>query len=291
MLSGGRGVRLPPSPRLWRTAVALTEAGQADPCGPATAFAPNGRYGESRRSLRRRRKVSHYVALRTTALIVLSLALAATPAAAEVQLTIDGGRVTLSAKNATVGQILAEWAKVGQTRIVNGERVAGGPVSMELTNIPELDAIEILLRSAGGYVLAPRPVETAKASRYDRILIFPTSSIMSGTPRPTVAAAPPQAPPRPFPQPVQPNQPAAQSDDNDGPVERPNPAGTAVQNPRPPVFNTFPQPTPPPQTTTPPARAPASTLTAPVGVAVPGMVVPTPQPAGQPGAPAAPQQR
>lgn len=228
--------------------------------------------------------------MKTTALIVSSLVLLATPAAAEVQLTIDGGRVTLSAKNATVGQILAEWAKVGQTKIVNGERVAGGPVTMELTNVPELDAIEILLRSAGGYVLAPRRVETAQASRYDRILIFPTSSIMSGTPRPTVAATPPPAPPRPFPQSVQPNQPVAQSDDNDGPVERTIPAGAAVQNPRPPVFNTFPQPTPP-QTTTPPAGAPASTLTAPVGVAVPGMVVPTPQPAGQPGAPAAPQQR
>jgi hypothetical protein len=219
----------------------------------------------------------------------LSLALLATPAAAEVQLTIDGGRVTLSAKNATVGQILAEWAKVGQTKIVNGERVAGGPVSIELANVPELDAIEILLRSAGGYVLAPRRVETAKASRYDRILIFPTSSIMSGTPRPAVAATPSAAPPRPFPQPAQPNQPGAQSDDNDGPVN-PTAAGAAFQNPRPPVFNTFPQPTPP-QTTTTPGAAPTTTLTAPVGVAVPGMVAPTPQPAGQPGAPTTPQPR
>ena len=64
--------------------------------------------------------------------------------------------MSLSAKNATVGQILAEWAKVGQTKIVNAERVGGGPMTLELTDVPEAEALEILLRSAGGYVLAPR---------------------------------------------------------------------------------------------------------------------------------------
>jgi uncharacterized protein YqeY len=83
--------------------------------------------------------------------------------------------VSLSAKNATVGQILAEWARVGQTKIVNAERVSGGPMTLELTNVPEAEAIEILLRSAGGFLLAPRQVETANASRFDRILILPPS--------------------------------------------------------------------------------------------------------------------
>jgi hypothetical protein len=163
-------------------------------------------------------------------------------------------------------------------------------MSIELTNVPEVDAIEILLRSAGGYVLAPRPVETAKASRYDRILIFPTSSsIASSTPRPVAAAAPTPAPQRPFLQQVQPNQPGTPPDDIDGLQDHPNVPGPAAQNQRPPVFTTFPQPAP--QQTTPPPAAPTSSVTAPVGVAVPGMVVPAPQPAAQPGAPATPQQR
>ena len=34
------------------------------------------------------------------------------------------GRVTISAKDATIRQILAEWARVGQTRFVNAERVS-----------------------------------------------------------------------------------------------------------------------------------------------------------------------
>src|SRR5260221_9881046 len=113
---------------------------------------------------------------------------AAAPAAAEVQLTIAGGRVTLSAKNATPAQILAEWAKVGQTKIVNAERVTGAPMTLELTNVTEVEAIEVLLRSAGGYLLAPRRAAAPNASRYDRILILPPSTTVASAPR--VVSAP-----------------------------------------------------------------------------------------------------
>lgn len=220
------------------------------------------------------------------------LVLVARPAAAEVHVTIDpGGRVTVSAKNATVGQILAEWARVGQTKIVNPERAGGGVLTIELTNVPEVEAIEIILRSAGGYVLAPRRTEMANASLYDRILILPQSSPVSAA-RPAAAAVPQPrpgvpTPPRPF-APTVPGQvaaPQAAQDDNDDPTDRP--AAAAAPAVRPPVFNTFPQAAP--QRTDPPApSAPTTTVTMPVGVAVPGMVVPAPQPAAQPGAAAQP---
>ena len=45
------------------------------------------------------------------------------PAAADVTVTIADGHVSISAANATVRQILTEWARVGQTRIVNLDRV------------------------------------------------------------------------------------------------------------------------------------------------------------------------
>src|SRR5438067_3086463 len=84
--------------------------------------------------------------------------LAAAPAArAEVQLSLRNGRVTIVAKDATVRQILAEWARVGRTKIVNGERIPGGPLTLELRDVPEGEALDVLLRSLSGYIAAPRP--------------------------------------------------------------------------------------------------------------------------------------
>src|ERR1700693_1336441 len=133
--------------------------------------------------------------------ITVALALTAslafvTQARAEVHLPIRDGRVTLSAAGATVHEILIEWAKVGQTKIVNAERVTGGPITLQLTNVSEEQALDVILRSVSGYVAAPRPMVNPGASRFDRILIMLTS-----TPPPVVAGAapPPGFPPRQFP--------------------------------------------------------------------------------------------
>ena len=224
--------------------------------------------------------------------VFVGVVIGARAASAEVQLTMTAGRVSLSAKNATIGQILAEWARIGQTKIVNAERVPGGPMTLELKNVPEVEALQILLRSAGGYVLAPRQAGTANASQYDRILILPQSSV-SSAPRVAAVGPPPPPQPRPF-APPQPGQialqpPPADNNNADDPPERPV-ATPANQNVRPPVFNTFPQAAP--QRTEPAAPpAPSTSVTVPVGVSVPGMVVPVPQPAGQPGVVAPPQQQ
>ncbi len=91
------------------------------------------------------------------ALIVAGMALLGTPAWAQVHVTIAGGNVTVSARDATIRQILTEWARVGQTRIVNLDRLSGAPMSLELTNIPEAQALETVLRSIdGGRALAER---------------------------------------------------------------------------------------------------------------------------------------
>ena len=114
---------------------------------------------------------------------------------ADVRITMREGRVSLSAKDATVRQILTEWARVGRTQIVNVERIAGGPITIEFTNVPEAEALDMLLRSLSGYMVAPRAVAIADASNFDRIIVMPTSA----SPRPAVSAsasAPP--PPAPF---------------------------------------------------------------------------------------------
>jgi hypothetical protein len=232
--------------------------------------------------------------------LALAQMLAAVPVSADVQLSMRDGRVSLKATNATVREILAVWAKIGQARIINGERITGGPVTLELMNVTEGQALDVLLRSVAGYMVAPRPTAVPNASEFDRILILPTSTA------PRVAAPPPSpafpqpsfTPPAsstPPPQFIPSPQPTAgpqytvpqppDGEDSCGPVPPPPPL-------RGPMFNTFPAPSQPgaqPIGITPtrgvnvPAGASTPGPKMPVGVSVPGMVVPQPPP--QPGPP------
>jgi hypothetical protein len=85
------------------------------------------------------------------------------------------GQVNLRAQNATARAILAEWARRGGTTIVNGDRIAGAPLTLELTGVTERQALDIVLRGVAGYMLAPRRAGTSGVSMFDRILILPTS--------------------------------------------------------------------------------------------------------------------
>jgi hypothetical protein len=224
---------------------------------------------------------------------VLAALAAASAASAEVHLTIQGGRVTLVAKDATVRQILAEWERVGRTKVINAERIAGGPLTLEMTNVPEQKALDMLLRSVSGVLLAPRAVAIDNLSAFERIIVMPPS-----------AAPPPPATPPPASGQGAFQPPRAADDDQE---ERPNPGG-GPQN-RGPAF-VFPQPQVvnpqapnppgalggqtqqptlvfPPQGVTgapPPISAypGVSPSATPAGVSVPGMVVPAPAaPPGQ----------
>ena len=88
---------------------------------------------------------------------------------------MSDGRVSLKATNATVREILAEWAKVGQARIVNGERLTGLPMTLELTERDRGPGTRRPVALGRGYMAAPRPSAIPNASQFDRILILPTS--------------------------------------------------------------------------------------------------------------------
>jgi hypothetical protein len=216
-------------------------------------------------------------------------------ASADVRMTMQNGRVSIVAKDATVRQILTEWARVGQTKIVNVERIPGGPITIELTNVSEAQALDVLLRALSGYITALRPVEANNLSQFDRIIIMPTVA--------SVRPAPSSSPPPPvFQQAPQFNQQPIVGDDEPD-DQRPSPAASVPPN-RGPVFNTFPQPQVlnpqpgapsafpgqqpqpiggmPQQGAAPQAPVNSAVPTAPYGgVAVPGMVAPAPPP--QPG--------
>lgn len=238
--------------------------------------------------------------LQTSLIALFSLTLVSATASADVKVSIQDGRVSIVARDATVRQILTEWARVGQTKIVNVERIPGGPQTIELTNVPEAEALDVLLRAISGFIAAPRTTPAgANASQFDRIVVMPTAA----APRPAASSAPP---PMPAAMPQMPQQVAEDDADDErpaAPVPMPPPGA-----PRGPVFNQFPQPQvvnpqgqPMPQPfnpvqpqvvqpqvvqpqAQPPVQQPSAQPTAPFGgVAVPGMVAPAPQQPGQPG--------
>jgi hypothetical protein len=210
------------------------------------------------------------------------------PASAQsISVQFNDGLVTVNAENAQVRQILAEWARLGGTTFVNGDRVPGGPVTLQLENVSEREALDVLLRSASGYMVAAREVPGAGASAFDRILILPTSS----APQPTAASF---APP-PIARPVPEFEPEFLFDPDD-PEE--NPPGDAAQpepenrqqNPRvrvpfaPPNVNGRPLPPQPFQPDpddlpedSEPEEAPDNPFGVPPGSSRPGVITPVPE--------------
>jgi hypothetical protein len=124
--------------------------------------------------------------LRATAVLAAAVAvLAAGPAAAQqVTLSMRNGLVTLQATNVPVRQILAEWARVG--RVAIGEKIAATPVTLQLADVSERQALDTILRGVAGYLVSSRPGTPDPAQfQFDKVVILPTS------------AAPPPPPPGP----------------------------------------------------------------------------------------------
>ena len=189
----------------------------------------------------------------------IGVSLAAWPAAAgELKLTMQNGRVTIVADNVPLRQILQEWARVGQTKIVNAEKVLGPNVTLQLIDASERDALDVLLRSASGYIAAPRAVPMANAAIYDRVTIMATSRAPAATAN-TMAAPTFQRPPQ---QPIE----------DDEPINVGMPPPPQAN----PVVGQFPGMPPQPGMAPPQLQpgAPQAPLTSPR----PGAVAPPPQP-------------
>ena len=107
---------------------------------------------------------------------VVLLGCAASSSAQTVSLQFNNGTVTVNAQNASLRTILTEWARLGGTRIVNHERLGGAPVTVELTNVTEQYALDVLLRTAAGYVVTARTGSGGGASMVGGLVILPTTS-------------------------------------------------------------------------------------------------------------------
>jgi hypothetical protein len=190
-------------------------------------------------------------------------------ASGEVHVTMHDGRVSLSAKDATLREILDAWAVAGQTAIVNADGITStAPLTLELVDMKEDDALAVLLRSLTGYLTILRPARSANVSSFERIVLLPTSvvehdSTVTNTPAP--AENTPPARPRP-----------QQTVMINGVARLIGPNGTLVEDDQqdapPPARMTVP---PPPPVHAQPA-SPAPTAAVPIGSATPGAPVPAP---------------
>jgi hypothetical protein len=238
------------------------------------------------------------------AVVLLCVACAA-PASAQqsVKLEFKDGRVSLNAQNAPLRAILSEWARLGGSIIVNGDRVSGAPVTLELVAVPERQALDTLLRSVAAYMLAPRRAGSIGASTFDRILILPTSAAPRNPPPPANAALAAPRPLVPRPQPiVSPNIPTEAPDANDADTIPPAdlvPQPRVVRPPQPLPGNGITVPTPvaePDGAATEPvivggtAPTPGNPFGIPAGSSArPGVISPVPQqPAPNPNQPSQP---
>ena len=142
--------------------------------------------------------------LRTTVVAAFSLVLViggvgvglpgpATLVAAEgLEVSFRNGRVTVIADEVPVVAILDEWSRLGNTRFVdaNALQLARQPVSLHIVDVPEAEALRILLRDAADFIAAPRAQAAEGASRFDRVLVMATSRARAGsTFAPSTAAA------------------------------------------------------------------------------------------------------
>ena len=102
-----------------------------------------------------------------------------------IRFTIGEGRVTLITSDAPLGDILAEWERAGSTRFVDAGELDEVPVSLHLVDVPEAEALRLLLRPAAGYLAVPRAPLTPGAAVYDRIKIL---AVRSRSPMPRSVA-------------------------------------------------------------------------------------------------------
>ena len=225
----------------------------------------------------------------TFLLLTISVLVLTAPVAlaGDVRVTMNNGRVSVSAHDATLKEILDAWGREGQTAFVNADRIpTTAPITIEISDSTEEDALAVLLRPLSGYLAMRRAsAPAAHASAFARVVLLPTSVanrdsavIANNTPPPVFA--PPAPPPT---QTVMINGVARLIGPNGALIEDDQQDAPPPNNPRGFTRGDAPPPAPP----APPVRLPQPSV-APgvVGSPTPGVVIAPPPPV-----PVAPAQR
>ena len=126
--------------------------------------------------------------------VVAAMALAGPVAADDLELSFSAGRVTVVAADVPLAAILDEWTRLGDTRFVAAAGLPARAVSVRLVDVPEREALRVLLRAAGGYVAESRSASQPGVSAFERVLVMPGAR-RRAAPGGSLARVPRSAPP------------------------------------------------------------------------------------------------
>jgi hypothetical protein len=194
-------------------------------------------------------------------------------AAQPLTLVIQNGALSVTARNASVREILDRWAQATGGEIVNSEQVPSTPVTLTLEAVTEREAFAILLLDVTGYILAMRPERHAETgSLVSRIVVASSTApqcVGVGTNGTSCSFQPPPSPELVKPAPVlEPIPTAATSSDDPERLPGVGPSG--------PLPSEMPAEMP---------VAGAGRVAAPFGASHPGVIAPVPEVPAENGSP------
>jgi hypothetical protein len=97
-----------------------------------------------------------------------------------VEIAFSAGRVTVSAIDAPVAEVLTEWARKGGAAFAGAEYLGNRRISIRLTNAPEADALQAIVGSAAWFRTEAREIGGAE-SAFARIVILPAAQTAGGS--------------------------------------------------------------------------------------------------------------
>jgi hypothetical protein len=129
----------------------------------------------------------------------------------DLRLQFHAGLVDLSAQAVTVAEILDRWSQMGGTTVVNGDQIQSGPMTIDLVDAPEREALSVILRGVPGYLLAEGADPDPARSVIGRIVVLAARTTPRAAPAvvpssaPEVAVSPSRVMPSMLPEPDEPN--------------------------------------------------------------------------------------
>jgi hypothetical protein len=119
---------------------------------------------------------------------LLALTVPSLAFAGDLRLAFQNRRRTLVAQEVPLREILAEWERVGGTRVVNRDAASAASVTLDLSDVPEAPALAILLQQTAGYFASEHTTLAGASSRFTRIVIMPGAERLAAVlPAPTGA--------------------------------------------------------------------------------------------------------